>query len=45
MDHHLWYYAEGDKPVGPLSLLELAGVLSRASNAAETPVWRNGFLL
>jgi hypothetical protein len=39
----VWYYAEGDKLVGPLSLADLKAVLSRLSNAKSTLVWRDGF--
>jgi hypothetical protein len=38
-----WYYAEGDKPVGPLSLTELLSAFARVSDAAKILVWRNGF--
>jgi hypothetical protein len=38
-----WYYAEGDKPVGPLSLTELLSVFSRVSDATKILVWHNGF--
>jgi hypothetical protein len=39
----IWYYAEGDNSVGPLSLAELTAVLFRVSNARSTPVWRDGY--
>jgi len=39
----IWYYAEGDKSVGPLSLADLTAILSRLSNAKNTFVWRDGF--
>jgi hypothetical protein len=39
----IWYYAEGDKSVGPLSLADLKAVLSGVSNAKSTLVWRDGF--
>jgi hypothetical protein len=38
-----WYYAAGDKSVGPLSLADLTTILSRASNAKDVLVWRAGF--
>jgi hypothetical protein len=38
-----WYYAEGQKSVGPLTLKELKFVLSRLSDAGNVPVWRSGF--
>lgn len=38
-----WYYSEGDKSVGPLSLAELTAILSRVSDARDVLVWRNGF--
>ena len=31
----IWYYAEGDKPVGPLSLTDMIAFLSRVSNAKK----------
>jgi hypothetical protein len=39
-----WYYAKGDKSVGPLSLAELLSVFSRVSDAKgvlvlERPFW------
>jgi RDD family/GYF domain 2 len=38
-----WYYAEGDKPVGPILLADLISVLSRVSKAESVLVWRDGF--
>jgi len=38
-----WYYAEGDKTVGPLSLTDIRTILSRVSNAGSVFVWRDGF--
>jgi hypothetical protein len=38
-----WYYADGDKSVGPLSLADLTAMLSRVSNAKDVLVWRTGF--
>jgi hypothetical protein len=38
-----WYYAEGAKGVGPVSLAELGNILSRVSGADKVLVWRNGF--
>jgi hypothetical protein len=38
-----WYYAAGDKSVGPLSLADLITILSRVSNAKDVLVWRAGF--
>lgn len=38
-----WYYAEGDKSVGPISLADLRSVLSLISDASRVLVWRNGF--
>lgn len=40
---NIWYYAEGDKSVGPISLSDLTAVLSRISNAKNVLVWRDGF--
>jgi hypothetical protein len=39
----VWYYAEGDKSVGPLTLSELKTILSRVSSARDVLVWRDGF--
>jgi len=39
----IWYYAEGDKAVGPLSLPEMSAILSRVSDAGNVFVWRDGF--
>jgi hypothetical protein len=39
----VWYYAEGDKSVGPLTLSELKTILSRVSDARDVLVWRDGF--
>jgi len=39
----IWYYAEGDKSAGPLSLTDLRAILPRISNAKNTLVWRDGF--
>src|SRR5271156_4468875 len=39
----LWYYAEGDKSVGPLSLSDMTAILSRVSDARNVFVWREGF--
>jgi hypothetical protein len=38
----VWYYAEGEKSVGPLTLTELTVILSRVSVANEVLVWRGG---
>jgi hypothetical protein len=38
-----WYYAEGDKPVGPLSLHDITAILSHVSDARRVLVWRDGF--
>jgi hypothetical protein len=38
-----WYYAKGDKSVGPISLSDLQAMLSRVSNASSVLVWRDGF--
>jgi uncharacterized protein DUF2569/uncharacterized protein DUF4339 len=39
----IWYYAEGDKAVGPLSLPDITAILSRVSDARNVFVWRDGF--
>jgi hypothetical protein len=41
--NNTWYYSEGDKSVGPLSLADLTTRLSRVSNARGVLVWRDGF--
>jgi hypothetical protein len=38
-----WYYAEGDRKIGPITLAELGSILSRVGGAEKTLVWRNGF--
>lgn len=38
-----WYYAEGDKSVGPVSLDEIQSALIRRRDAAGTLVWKHGF--
>jgi uncharacterized membrane protein YhaH (DUF805 family) len=38
-----WYYAEGLKPVGPISHDQLITLLSSVSRPADVLVWRNGF--
>jgi hypothetical protein len=40
--NNTWYYSEGDKSVGPLSLVDLTAVFSRVSEARDVLVWRNG---
>jgi GYF domain 2 len=37
-----WYYAEGEKPVGPLSFDALVALLRKISNAGEVNVWHTG---
>ena len=39
----IWYYAEGDKPVGPLSHTDMIALLARVSNVRNILVWRDGF--
>jgi GYF domain 2 len=39
----VWYYAQNDKSVGPLSLADLTSILSRVSDIKDVLVWRNGF--
>jgi YidC/Oxa1 family membrane protein insertase len=40
----IWYYGDGGKSVGPLSLADLAKVLSsRGTSAKDVLVWRSGF--
>jgi hypothetical protein len=38
-----WYFAEGDRKIGPISLSELGSVLSRVPGAEKALVWRTGF--
>jgi hypothetical protein len=38
-----WYYAQGQKSVGPISEADLVGILSEISGANEVLVWRDGF--
>jgi uncharacterized RDD family membrane protein YckC len=37
-----WYYADGDKTVGPLTLADLRAILSRTPRAGSVLVWREG---
>jgi hypothetical protein len=39
----IWYYGDGEKSVGPLSLADLTKTLSRVANAKDVLVWRDGF--
>ena len=39
----IWYYVEGDKSVGPLTLADITAILSREFNARNVLVWRDGF--
>jgi hypothetical protein len=39
----LWYYAQGEEPVGPLSLADLTTILSKAPTSKDVLVWRDGF--
>jgi hypothetical protein len=38
----VWYFADGQAPVGPLSLRELQETLPTLSNPAQVLVWRDG---
>jgi hypothetical protein len=38
-----WYYAEGDKSVGPVTLETLKGILSRLTDARNVLIWHAGF--
>jgi hypothetical protein len=38
----VWYYAEDQKTVGPLTLAELTAILCRVSNPMDVLVWQNG---
>jgi hypothetical protein len=38
-----WYYAEGEKAIGPVTLPDLEKRLALVSNAKEVLVWRDGF--
>lgn len=37
-----WYYAEGERPIGPISRAELGVILSHLSNPGEVLVWTDG---
>ena len=39
----LWYYAEGEKTRGPLSIDELIPLLVRISDPRRIMIWRHGF--
>jgi hypothetical protein len=39
----LWYYAEGEKACGPLSIDELIPLLVRVSDPRRIMIWRHGF--
>jgi uncharacterized protein DUF4339 len=39
----LWYYAEGEKTRGPLSIDELIPMLIRISDPRRIMIWRHGF--
>jgi len=38
-----WYYAEGDKSVGPVTLKALKVILSRLTDARDVLIWHAGF--
>jgi hypothetical protein len=38
-----WYYAEGEKPVGPLSSGALVAILRTVPDAGEVKVWQTRF--
>jgi hypothetical protein len=38
----VWYYVEGDKPIGPLTLSDMRDLLSRVADARKVLVWRDG---
>jgi uncharacterized membrane protein YhaH (DUF805 family) len=38
-----WYYADGDKSVGPMSLDDVGRALGGRANPATVMVWRDGF--
>lgn len=39
----IWYYADGNNTIGPVSREDILKVLSRTSNAKNILVWRDGF--
>jgi hypothetical protein len=39
----IWYYAQGESSIGPLSLIDLRKVLSLTSDARNVLVWRSDF--
>jgi hypothetical protein len=38
-----WYYADKDRPVGPLTLPYLKAILSKVSHGRDILVWREGY--
>jgi hypothetical protein len=38
-----WYYAQGEKPLGPFTIDQLVSILSAAPNAENILVWRANF--
>jgi hypothetical protein len=39
----VWYYAQSEKSIGPLTFDELKKILSQDSNAADVLVWQQNF--
>ena len=39
----IWYYAQDDKPIGPVGLIDLKKALSLISDAKNVSVWRSDF--
>jgi GYF domain 2 len=39
-----WYYGEGDKSIGPITLADLIAILSRVSDGQSVFVWRDGLV-
>jgi hypothetical protein len=42
-DQHNWYYAEGERAIGPLSLSDLRKILRAVSEWRKVLIWREGF--
>src|SRR5262245_3096725 len=41
--HDGWFYADGEKPVGPVTIDVLNAVLATKSDPGKVKVWRAGF--
>jgi len=43
MTNDIWYYANGNEPVGPMSLDDLGLIVTSLPNGGEILVWKSGF--